>query len=156
MEPQAPGEWFHCKVLNVLTSFLWSIRVQTMLLQKKKQKTITFTVWTSISVEVSRKIAHTRKRQTNCAIMTSFSWSVLLSNTQLSINQRARNSVKNILTLCLKYAQLSLSPTRQQKHQTRLFLSQYRKSQNDETFRNQKDSKYPFNEQAIGCWIETP
>ena len=23
-------EWFHCKVLHILTSFLWSIRVQTM------------------------------------------------------------------------------------------------------------------------------
>ena len=23
-------EWFHCKVLNILTSLLWSIRVQTI------------------------------------------------------------------------------------------------------------------------------
>ena len=30
VEPRAAGEWFHCKVLNVLTLFLWSIRVQTM------------------------------------------------------------------------------------------------------------------------------
>ena len=30
VEPRAAGEWFHCKVLNILTLFLWSIRVQTM------------------------------------------------------------------------------------------------------------------------------
>ena len=24
------GSWFHCKVLNILTSFLWSIRAQTI------------------------------------------------------------------------------------------------------------------------------
>ena len=29
VEPRAAGEWFHCKVLNILTLFLWSIRVQT-------------------------------------------------------------------------------------------------------------------------------
>ena len=27
VEPQAAGEWFHCKVLNILASLLWSIRV---------------------------------------------------------------------------------------------------------------------------------
>ena len=27
VEPRAAGEWFHCKVLNVLTLFLCSIRV---------------------------------------------------------------------------------------------------------------------------------
>ena len=26
----AAGEWFHGKVLNIFTSFLWSVRVQTM------------------------------------------------------------------------------------------------------------------------------
>ena len=30
VKPQAAGEWFHWKVLNILTSFLWSRRVQTM------------------------------------------------------------------------------------------------------------------------------
>ena len=30
VEPRAAGEWFHCKVLNILTLFPWSIRVQTM------------------------------------------------------------------------------------------------------------------------------
>ena len=69
-----------------------------------------------------------RERKPNCAIMTSFLWSVLLSNTKLSTSQRARNSVKNILTLCLKYASLSLSSTRQQIHQTRLSLRQEKKS----------------------------
>ena len=28
--PGAAGEWFQCKVLNILMSFLWWIRVQTM------------------------------------------------------------------------------------------------------------------------------
>ena len=30
VKPQAAGEWFHWRVLNILTSFLWSRRVQTM------------------------------------------------------------------------------------------------------------------------------
>ena len=30
VESQATGEWFYCKILNILTLFLWSIRVQTM------------------------------------------------------------------------------------------------------------------------------
>ena len=30
VEPRAAGEWFYCKVLNILTLFLRSIRVQTM------------------------------------------------------------------------------------------------------------------------------
>ena len=30
VEPRAAGEWFPCKVMNILTSFLWSIRVQTV------------------------------------------------------------------------------------------------------------------------------
>lgn len=25
-----PGKWFHCKVLSILTSFLWLMRAQTM------------------------------------------------------------------------------------------------------------------------------
>ena len=29
VEPRAASEWFYCKVLNILTLFLWSIRVQT-------------------------------------------------------------------------------------------------------------------------------
>ena len=31
---------------------------------------------TSISIEVSRRIASARKKETNCATMTSFPWSV--------------------------------------------------------------------------------
>ena len=30
VEPPAADECFHCKVLNILTSFLWPIREQTM------------------------------------------------------------------------------------------------------------------------------
>ena len=30
VERRAIGKWSHCKVSNILTSFLWSIRVQTM------------------------------------------------------------------------------------------------------------------------------
>ena len=30
VEPRAADEWFHCNVLNILTSFLWSISVQTI------------------------------------------------------------------------------------------------------------------------------
>ena len=29
-QQQAAGKWFHCKVLNILTSFPWSITVETM------------------------------------------------------------------------------------------------------------------------------
>ena len=28
VEPRAAGEWFHGKVLNILMSFLWSIRLK--------------------------------------------------------------------------------------------------------------------------------
>ena len=30
VEPRAADEWFHSNVLNILTSFLWSISVQTI------------------------------------------------------------------------------------------------------------------------------
>ena len=35
-EPQAI-EWFYRKVLNVLTSFLWSMRIQTIEKEKKRE-----------------------------------------------------------------------------------------------------------------------
>ena len=28
-QQQSAGKWFHCKVLNILTSFPWSITVKT-------------------------------------------------------------------------------------------------------------------------------
>ena len=30
VKPRATGKWFHCKVFNILTSFLWAIGVQTL------------------------------------------------------------------------------------------------------------------------------
>lgn len=53
VKPRAEGKWFHCKVLNILTSFLWSF-----------------------PREVSRKIEHYTKRKTVRAIITSFSWCI--------------------------------------------------------------------------------
>ena len=84
-QQQAAGEWFHCKVLNILLSFPWSITVESM-----KNCcwfvlifTITLTVLTSISFEISWKVTHTRQRETNFATITSFPWSVHLSNKAL-------------------------------------------------------------------------
>ena len=50
-------KWIHCKVLNILTSFLCSIRVQKMENCCRFGFIITLIVLTSISVEVSWKIA---------------------------------------------------------------------------------------------------
>ena len=60
-EPRAAGEWFHCKVWNILTSFLrsiteeifWKIVVDLLF-------TITLTILTSISVARERE----KKKQT--------------------------------------------------------------------------------------------
>ena len=32
VEPRAAGEWFHGKVLNILMSFLWSIRLKNKIM----------------------------------------------------------------------------------------------------------------------------
>ena len=45
--------------------------------------TIKLTVLTSISFEISWKVTHTRQRRINCATITSFPWSVHLSNKAL-------------------------------------------------------------------------
>ena len=65
VEPRTTGEWFHCKVLNILMSCLWSIRVQPwkIVVDLFFTITITFKVMTSISIEVSQKIVSMIKRK---------------------------------------------------------------------------------------------
>ena len=84
-QQQAAGEWFHCKVLNILLSFPWSITVETMKSCCRFFFTITLTVFnlTSISFEIFWKVKCTRQRETNFATITSFPWSVHLSNKAL-------------------------------------------------------------------------
>lgn len=81
VEPRTTVELLQCKVLNILTSFLWSIRVLTMENCCELFFTIRLTVLTSISVEVFRKIA-----RTNCSTITSFPWSLLSYQQWLSTN----------------------------------------------------------------------
>ena len=69
-----------------------------------------------------------RERKPNCAIMTSFLHGLYSYQTQSSRPVSVRETQLKILTLCLKYASLSLSSTRQQIHQTRLSLRQEKKS----------------------------
>ena len=84
-QQQAAGKWFHCKVLNILLSFPWSITVETMKSCCRFFFTITLTVFnlTSISFEIFWKVKCTRQRETNFATITSFPWSVHLSNKAL-------------------------------------------------------------------------
>ena len=63
VEPRTTGEWFHCKVLNILMPCLWLIRVKPWKIVADLFFTITFTVMTSISMEVSQKIARIIKRK---------------------------------------------------------------------------------------------
>ena len=81
VEPRTTGEWFHCKVLNILMSCLWLIRVKPWKIVVDLFFTITFTVMTSISIEVSQKSVRMIKRKQ----IKSFSWSVLLLN--IALNQ---------------------------------------------------------------------
>ena len=63
--------------------------------------TITLTVLTSISVDVSLKFARRIKRKTNYVTITSFPWSVLLPNIaveQLAQEFRSAMVKKNILS----------------------------------------------------------
>ena len=60
------------------------------------------TVLTSLTVEAFGKISFARKRQTNFTTITSFPWSVLLSNVLVSTNWHVRNRsviVKKSLTI---------------------------------------------------------
>ena len=81
VEPRTTGEWFHCKVLNILMSCLRSIRVKPWKIVVDLSFTITLTVMTSISIEVSQKIVHMIKRKQ----IKSFSWSIFLLN--IALNQ---------------------------------------------------------------------
>ena len=54
---------------------------------------ITLTVLMSIVEEVSRKIARARRRKPNCVTITSFPWSVLLSNIALDHTERENRLV---------------------------------------------------------------
>ena len=60
VEPRTTGNSFQCKVLNILMSILWWIRLQTMENRCRFVFTITLTVLTSISIEVSwnNKLCH--------------------------------------------------------------------------------------------------
>ena len=62
---------------------------------------LTLTVLTTISFEVSRKIAHAKKRKRTYATITPFPWSVVLSS--IALDQSAREkylSYGKILTEC--------------------------------------------------------
>ena len=66
VEPWAMGEWFYCKVVNILSSwqpFYWSMRVQTMENCCCLVFTITLTILMSISIEISWKTVNARKRK---------------------------------------------------------------------------------------------
>ena len=59
-EPRAAGEWCHCKVWNILTSFLRSITEQPWKIVVDLLFTITLTILKSISVARERE----RKKET--------------------------------------------------------------------------------------------
>ena len=91
-EPRAAGEWCHCKVWNILTSFLRSITEQTV------ENCCRFIVYNNIdNFEVHFRCPRERKKQTNkktnCATITLFLWSVLLSNIALDKSARENRSV---------------------------------------------------------------
>ena len=99
---RAASEWFHCNVLNILTSFLWSIGVQTMENCCRFFFTIIVTVLASTSVEIPRKMVRGRKRTTNWATITSFPWSVIFiepSSWPVSARESARVSAREITQL---------------------------------------------------------
>ena len=57
-EPRAAGEWFHCKVCNILTSFLRSITEQTL------ENCCRFIVYNNIdNFEVHFRCARERKKE---------------------------------------------------------------------------------------------
>ena len=85
VEPRAMGEWFYCKgfeQFEYMTTFLL-VNESTdygKLLLICFFFTITLTILMSISIEISWKTVHARKRKTNCILtITSFPWSVFYS-----------------------------------------------------------------------------
>ena len=63
VEQRVIGEWFRCKILNFLTSFLSSMRVQTLKIVVNLFVKITLTVLMSISIDGSQQITHTQERE---------------------------------------------------------------------------------------------
>jgi len=84
VEPRTTGDWFQCKVLNILMSFLWWIRLQTMENCCRFVFTITLTVLTSISIEVSwnNKLCHHHVTSMVCTLIKNACY--YLSNNYLS------------------------------------------------------------------------
>ena len=64
VEPQAAGKWFHCMVISMFKKSTWKVVVDLF-------STITWKVLTSIFIEVSRRIAHVRRRKIAGLHMTS-------------------------------------------------------------------------------------
>ena len=98
VEPRAAGEWCYCKVVNILTLFLWSIRVQTM------ENCCRFVFYSNID-SFCRPCPYTfcgkslvgKKKKTNCATFTSFPWSVPLPT--IALDQSAG---EKLLSYCKK------------------------------------------------------
>ena len=64
VEQRVTGKWFHGKIVNFLTSFLWlMMRVQTLKIVVDLFFKITLTVLMSISIDVSQQIAHMQERE---------------------------------------------------------------------------------------------
>ena len=60
VKPPTASEWFHCTVVNIMTSFLWSVRVQT----KENCCRFVFTITvTAFTIDVSWKIARATKKK---------------------------------------------------------------------------------------------
>ena len=99
VEPRAAGEWFHCFFLNILTSFLRSIRVQTM------ENCCQFVFYNRIDSFCRpfpltfRGKSRVRKRKRNYATITSFPRSVLLLTIALdqSAGEKSLSSCKKII-----------------------------------------------------------
>ena len=70
VEPRVAGEWFHCNVWSVLTSFLWSIK------STDHGKLLSICFYKNINsfwrpFPFSRKNRVSKKEKTNCATITA-------------------------------------------------------------------------------------
>ena len=100
------GEWFHYKILNFLTSFLSSMRVQTL---EIVVNLFFYNDMDSFDVHFhwrfSENLTHARKRKTNCATITSFPWSSLFWN--IALDQSACKNGLVILKSCIVLSTLT-------------------------------------------------
>ena len=87
VEPRSAGEWFHYKVFNIMTSFLWSLRVHTV---ENCCRFVFYNDIDSLYVYFCWRFS-ARKRKTNCATIASFPSSVLLSNKALYQSAREKS-----------------------------------------------------------------